>query len=113
MTETLEQLPGILNLSFVQGDDFQLRLTFDNGATPPVAINLSSYSAFAAKVGDIDFVVNATDKATGVIVLTLAKEVTDLMLQAPYLWDFQWVEPDDRLITVLAGQVMVTKQITP
>lgn len=101
----IEQLPGELNITVAQGDDFSLALDFD--------IDLTGYT-FVAKVkmsADEELIamsVTETDLSAGQITLVLTDTQTAEIVVATHKWFLVWTTSGTSLIrNVLAGNFIV------
>lgn len=115
------QLPGTLNLTFVQGDELRVNCDFDVNITGYTVTN-SVYvtSVFAAGGGGSGFVTtvgatvtsfdqNVTSAASGQMLLTLPENKS--MLLSPgigYRWYLRWVDTGGVTRTVLSGNITAT-----
>jgi hypothetical protein len=97
MMANISQLPGVLDLTFVQGDEFTFQLDFGT--------DLDGYT-FESKAGSVEFEILPVDLATGQIQLTLSAEQTAVFTAAS--WYFSWVEPGDIPRTILRGMARPT-----
>jgi hypothetical protein len=88
----ISQLPGVLDLAFVRGDEFTFQLDF--------GINLADYT-MEAKAGAVDIEILPVDLATGKIQLTLPAEKTASFSAAS--WSFTWVKPGEIPRMILRG----------
>jgi len=110
-------VPGQLDLSFVRGDDYTLRLTFTDASN--VALNLSGWSDIKAQLRQsanstqiaAEFGVDGTNLATGIIVISLSRVVTAALAGGTMDWDLERVTAG-KLQTILAGMVKVRPDVT-
>lgn len=120
MASAFTQLPGTLDITFVQGDEVAIALDFDR--------NLTGYSittvvyvtqVFAAGGGGSSFVetvgataatfgISNTNLASGQITIGLNETQTaSLSPGIAYRWYMRWVDPGLVTRTVLSGTVTV------
>jgi PKD repeat protein len=110
--------PASRDLTIYRGDIYSHQLTFENDATPPAALDVHTYT-FTAQIRDrrdratgtpaASFTVDATQAASGIIVLSLSETDTAALTGSLYYWDLQ-VEPIGQ--TWLAGTVTVSGDVT-
>lgn len=117
-------LPGTYNFTAYRGDTKQWSVTFQDDATPPAPVDMSSWTTWEAQIrATLDeptsvvatLTVDATAAATGTLTLTLpATEAAKLVTvdgKATYYWDLQGT--DGTVVkTWLAGKVKVTGDVT-
>ena len=114
------QLPGTLDITFVQGDEVAVALDFDRDLTGFQITNTVYVTAvFASGLGGSGFVVGVgataatfsitpTDLAAGQITIGLSEQQTALLNSAiAYRWYMRWVDPALFTRTVLSGTVTV------
>lgn len=100
-----------------RGDDWEHTLRFwtDASKTTPLVLTGRTYTAQLRQSPEsevaADLEVDATDLATGVIVLTLAHADTADLPARSYVWDLQEVA-SGVVTTLLAGRVHVAKDVT-
>ena len=114
------QLPGELNLTFVQGDQVKVNCDFDVNITGYTVTN-SVYvtNVYAAGGGGSGFVTTigatvttfdqtVTSAANGQILLDLPEEKSSLLTPgAGYRWYLRWVDSSSVTRTVLSGNLTV------
>lgn len=113
--------PAPRNLSFYRGDDYSHQITFTDNASPPEALNLSSYE-FAAQIRPraekssillATFTIDVSQAASGILVLHLNKAQTRI---DSGFWDLE-VDDGTKTKTWLKGTVTVdgdvTQEVTP
>lgn len=94
---TLEITPGRLNIIARVGDDLTVTINVTQGGS---AVDLSSGYTFAAAVvpndgsAEVDFTVDDTDYATGIIVLTMADDVSDTIPTGQHSWYMDRTDTD-------------------
>lgn len=114
------QLPGTLDITFVQGDEVAVALDFDRNLTgftmtAPVYVTAvfasgGGGSAFVETVGAIatNFVISNTNLAQGQILIGLSEAQTSLLSPGiAYRWYMRWVDTGLVTRTVLSGTVTV------
>lgn len=106
--------PGKRNLEITRGDDYSHRIEFVlDGA--PVDKSSCSYAAqirtMETAVDDVAFVVDGSQLAQGVLVISLAASVTR-NLPSLAVWDLQQTAPGPTVTTILKGSVVVTEDVT-
>lgn len=117
---TFTQLPGTLDITFVQGDEVALALDFDRdltgySITAPIYVTAvfasgGGGSSFVETVGQVatNFVVSATNLAQGQLLMGLSESQTALLSPGiAYRWYLRWVDPGLVTRTVLSGTVTV------
>lgn len=114
------QLPGTLDITFVQGDEVALSVDFDRNLTgyqitAPVyvtgiyASGLGGASSVET-VGQVaaTFSIQNTDLVAGTVTLGLTETQTGLLTPSvSYRWYMRWVDPALFTRTVLSGTVTV------
>lgn len=105
--------PARLDLSFPQGDDYALTISFVDIATAP--INYTGHT-FTAKLKQgstsVSFAVNVTSIATGVLVLSLTDDQT-ILLPTSLSWNLQKVDLSGNKDTLIRGSVSVLTDEAP
>lgn len=108
--------PGTYSPTFVQGDDWEMPLSFTDDAGDPMDLTGYSFLAqartrAAASSTAFAFTVDTTDAATGVIVLSVANATTDDVGPGRYEWDLQWTDPDSKVRTLMRGVITVIAEV--
>lgn len=117
---TFTQLPGTLDITFVQGDEVAIALDFDRDLTG-FALSSSIYvtQVFAAQGGGAGavttvgataatFTIEGVDLAAGKLILGLSEVQTALLSPSiSYRWYMRWVDVGLVTRTVLSGAVTV------
>jgi hypothetical protein len=120
---------GVCNLLIQQGETFSRTITITDNQAIPVPINLTGYTARASirpaadsSTKTCDFVCTfATDRATGVIVISLADTVTSAIATtgktaydklAKYQWDMEIISSGGVVTRLLNGSVEVSPEVT-
>ena len=109
-------MPSKANLAIYQGDDYAAVVTVMNGsATPP---DLTGYLAQAQiRVGPADtnpqIVVEIATEIVPPNLIDLSIPSADTVgLSGNYSWDLQLVDTNGMIETILAGNVVVTAEVT-
>jgi hypothetical protein len=115
------QLPGSLDITFVQGDEVAIALDFDRNLTgfqmtAPIYVTAvfasgGGGSSFVETVGSIavTFSISNTNLAQGQILLGLSESQTSQLSPGiAYRWYMRWVDTGLVTRTVLSGTVTVT-----
>jgi hypothetical protein len=113
-----EQLPGALDLTFVQGDEVQINCDFDiniTGYTVTNAVYVSSiYAAGGGGSGSVttigatvtNFNQSITNASAGQMSLALPEDRSALLSPGiGYRWYLRWVDTSGVTRTVLSGAV--------
>lgn len=114
------QLPGELNLTFVQGDEIAVALDFDRDLT---GYSISTFiyvtavyaaggggTGFVTAIGETaaTFTISNTNLAAGQITIGLSETQTAALSPAiAYRWYMRWVDTGQVTRTVLSGTVTV------
>lgn len=114
------QLPGTLDITFVQGDEVAIALDFDRDLTgytitAPVYVTAvfasgGGGSSFVETVGSVaaNFAISNVNLALGQITIGLSEVSTaGLSPGIAYRWYMRWVDPSMFTRTVLSGTVTV------
>jgi hypothetical protein len=103
---TVSQLPGVLNISLVRGDEFSTLVDFD------VALTGYTFSAqvYSVLTGETlaTPTVTAVNLATGQVNVSLQESQTASMRAGTYGWRLVWVAPGSAQRTALEGVFEVT-----
>ena len=115
------QLPGTLDITFVQGDEVAIAVDFDRNLTgfqitAPVYVTAvyasgGGGSSFVETVGAtaVTFSISNTNLAQGQILLGLSETQTGQLSPAiAYRWYMRWADTGLVTRTVLSGTVTVT-----
>jgi hypothetical protein len=115
------QLPGTLDITFVQGDEVAVALDFDRNLTgftmtAPVYVTAvfasgGGGSSFVETVGAtaVTFSISNTNLSQGQILLGLSEAQTNQLSPGiSYRWYMRWVDTGLVTRTVLSGTVTVT-----
>lgn len=109
-------MPSQANLAIYQGDDYAAVVTVSNGSTAPP--DLTGYTAESQiRVGPAMYnptVVVQIDTEVAppnTINLSIPNGIT-LQLSGQYVWDLQLTDPTGIKTTILAGNVLVTPDVT-
>jgi len=117
---SFSQIPGELNITFVQGDEVAIALDFDRdltGYTITTAVYVTAVfvsggggSGFVTGVGQTatTFAVEETDLSAGQVKIGLSEAQTAALSPAiSYRWYMRWVDGGNVTRTVLSGTVTV------
>lgn len=104
------------NLSIYAGDDYSHTITAVDGDAVAVDLSDRTWTAqwreYAAASTAVDFSVDTTNAATGVLVLSMTAAQTATLSRAG-TWDLQGTYTADSAVeTLLAGTVTCTKDVT-
>ena len=100
---TFNQLPGVLNLEFVRGDEFGTSLNFDlSMAGYTVAAELLS-AVSGSKI--LDITTTVTNAAAGQVSISLTETQTAAIPVGTYRWILYWDAPGAVRRTVFTGFV--------
>jgi hypothetical protein len=121
--DTLPMMPILVemsiskaNLDLVQGDDYVATVTVTNANGTPA--DISGYTAKAqirqdvadeARRVDVEI---ATAVASPNVTLTIPHAITQTLTAASYVWDLQLTSAGGQITTILAGTVVVTREVT-
>ena len=107
--------PGELDINGVyRGDDWALTVTMVDEFGGVVDVSARTYVALVetlAKVSETTMTVDATDAATGVIVLSLTDAQTLALTSKVYHWDLKETDAATLITTVLAGRLYPTRDL--
>jgi hypothetical protein len=107
-------MPSRADLRIYQGDDYIATVTV-NGGTPPEVI-----AGYTAKAQIREDTADACPTVTAEIVAEVVSPVVNLSIPhdvtaalcGEYVWDLQLIDPGGVVSTILAGNVIVTSDIT-
>jgi hypothetical protein len=109
-------MPGLANLSIYQGDDYAAVVTVAGSAG--ASVDLTGYTAQAQiRLGPADAnTAVVVEMITSIVPpnavnLSIPHAIT-CQLSGLYVWDLQLTSPQGAISTVLAGQVVVTSEVT-
>ena len=118
---TFTQLPGTLDITFVQGDEVAVAVDVDRDltgfqVTAPIYVTAvfasgGGGSSFVETVGATatNFAISYTNRATGQLLLGLSETQTNQLSPGiAYRWYMRWVDTGLVTRTVLSGTVTVT-----
>jgi len=112
-------MPNPADLSIYQGDDWAATVTVTHQDLSPV--DLTGYTAQAqVRTGpadqepDVAAEIQSTIQLPNLVLLSLSSAQTTALTGTIYYWDLQIVSPApyNQTLTVLAGKVRVTQEIT-
>ena len=109
-------MAGKINLTIYQGDDYAADcvVTTPDGA----AADLTGYEAHShIRMGYNDTSPNGvaqfeTSINANVVTLVLGHDISRTLVNNSYVWDLQLIDSQGWVTTILAGQVLVTRQVT-
>lgn len=120
MAVTFSQLPGELNVTFVQGDEVAMSVSVDRSITGySLEAPIYTTQVFAVGVGGgssgtaigetvTNWAVSVTNAETGELALGLTETQTAALTTATgYRWFLRWVDTNGYTRTVLSGDVTV------
>ena|SRR5215471_5979839 len=110
-------MPNIFNLEIYQGDDYAAEITVTD-SDDAAAADLTGYTTQAQiRRGPADeypdIVVRFAVAMTlpNLVTLTIPHDLT-AQLVGRYIWDMQLTDPSGYMQTLVAGDVVVTKEVT-
>jgi hypothetical protein len=111
-------MAGQADLNIYQGDDYvaDITVTEEDGVTPADLTGYTAQSQIRTSVSDTtpngvaQFTVLISLPNT--ITITLTHDITKTLDRGSYVWDIQVIDGNDWITTILAGQVIVTKEVT-
>jgi hypothetical protein len=109
-------MAATVNIQIYQGDTYVHQLSLKNSANAVINISTRTYAGQIRKRSSSDtiaatFSTQITDGANGVVVFSLAPDVTSNISSGSYVYDFQ--ETNGAVVTtLLAGSVTVTGEVT-
>lgn len=107
-------MPARADLSIYQGDDYGAVVTVNGGTPPDVIAGYTAKAQIREDTADNCPVVAAeidAEVASPVVNLTLPGDVT-VNLCGKYVWDLELTDPNGVVSTILAGNVVVTSEVT-
>jgi hypothetical protein len=120
MATAFTQLPGTLDITFVQGDEVAIALDFDRDLTGYTIINVvyvtqsfiseGGGAGFVTGVGETaaTFAVSEDNLAEGQITIGLSEAQTEMLTPAvAYRWYLRWIDTGMVTRTVLSGTLTV------
>lgn len=110
-------MASAVNLNIYAGDDYAADITVTevDGLTPA---DLTGYTAQSQIRQSLTSAVPdpvaqfACTIAAHVITIVLNHDLSKLLTTGPYVWDLQIVDATGWITTLVAGQVIVTKEVT-
>lgn len=109
-------MPNTTNLSIYQGDDFAADITVNNEDGTPA--DLTGYTAQSqirinpADTSPEGVAQFACSIADNVVTIVLDHDTTKDLARSMYYWDLQIIDAGGWITTLLAGQVLVAKEVT-
>lgn len=110
--------PATYNLTIFKGATFHFRMTCDDGATPPLPVDLTGWSVFAHARSlrggaTIDFVPTIIDPAGGVVDIVITDEQTAQLAEGLYKWDLLFENQNSEVLPpYIQGSCEVIKPTT-
>ncbi len=107
-------MPARADLRIYQGDDFGAVVTVNGGEPPDVIAGYTAQAQIREDTADNcpDVAAEiATEVVSPLVNLTIPADVT-VNLCGQYVWDLQLIDPDGVVSTILAGNVVVTPEVT-
>ena len=107
---------GKANLDIFQGDDWSATVEVTNADGTPA--DITGYTAKAQIRRDVADearrveVEITTSVASPNVNLSIPHAQTQALSTGSYVWDLQLTSPADSIVTVLAGAVVVTREVT-
>jgi len=116
MSQTFESVPGVLDITFVKGDEVAIALNFERDLTG-YTFETEIYTVLIAsgrdvlsreEIDDVSITVTVTDVVNGLVTLSMTEAQTTLLApKRRYGWLLRWTDDNDATRTVLAGRVSV------
>jgi len=109
-------MAGTRNIEIYQGDTYAHQLSLKNSSNAVINISTRSYAGQIRKKRSSDiitatFTTEITDGANGVVVFSLAPNITSNIASGTYVYDFQETN-GATVTTLLTGNVAVTAEVT-
>jgi hypothetical protein len=109
-------MAGTRNIEIYQGDTYAHQLSLKNSANAVINISTRSYAGQIRKKRSSDiitatFTTEITDGANGVVVFSLAPNITSNIASGSYVYDFQETN-GSTVTTLITGNVAVTAEVT-
>lgn len=108
-------MPSQANLALYQGDDYAAVITVTNSSGVPDLTGCTAQAQMRVGPADIASAVvveiSAEVAPPNLINLEIPHGVT-LQLSGQYVWDLQLTDPSGTVTTILAGSVIVTREVT-
>jgi len=120
---TLSLVPQVVGIALYAGDGAALRITVRDVATPPAPIDLTGTVRAQVRASRpdvnplLDFAVDTSDAANGVVVLTLTGDQTASLLggtEGPFsgYYDVEWTPAGAEPVTLVQGDVSCVLDVT-
>lgn len=108
-------MPSVANLALYQGDDYAATVAVSDGSGPAILTGYVAQAQIRQGAAD-DFPDVLVEIDTDLVLpstinLNISRDVT-VMLAGRYAWDLQVTGVDGVVTTILAGDVIVTKEVT-
>jgi hypothetical protein len=105
------------NLEIYQGDDYQGTVTVSDGVSPPDQVIAGFTAQAQIRNGSADknsavVIQIVTSVSSPYVNLSIPRAQTVTLKKSPYAWDLQLTAADGSIQTILAGQVIVTPEVT-
>jgi hypothetical protein len=120
--QSVSLLPAELDLTIYAGDDLAMQFTFVDAASAPIDMS-GTWSASIKPINALEtdpplqtFTVDASNAATGVIVISLTGAETGGLpapSDASLAWDIQRTDPNGVVRTTHRGTISVVDDVTP
>ena len=104
------------NLDVMQGDDYAASVFITNADGTPADIDgYTAQAQIRRDVADearrVEVEITTTVESPNVT-LSIPHAQTQLLTASSYVWDLQLTSPTNGIVTVLAGAVVVTREVT-
>ena len=109
-------MAGTRDIEIYQGDTYAHQLSLKNSSNAVINISTRSYAGQIRKKRSSDiitatFTTQITDGANGVVVFSLAPNITSNIASGSYVYDFQETN-GSTVTTLITGNVAVTAEVT-
>ena len=109
-------MAGTRDIEIYQGDTYAHQLSLKNSSNAVINISTRSYAGQIRKKRSSDiitatFTTQITDGAKGVVVFSLAPNITSKIASGSYVYDFQETN-GSTVTTLITGNVAVTAEVT-
>jgi len=108
-------MPSKATLAIYQGDDYFAVVTVTNGTpTPPDLTGYEAQAQIRLSIADkaADVIVEIATQIEGNQIFLSIPAAQTVPLSGTYAWDLQLTRPDGTIVTILAGGVVVTGEVT-
>jgi hypothetical protein len=117
-TTAITALPVTVNLSLYMGDDFTMTINVQNPDGTPVDLTGSTVTGMVKKsasdttaAGNLTCTL-VTPATGGQISVLLANTVSSGLTTGPYVYDVQWKSAGNMILTLIAGTLGLTQDVT-